>query len=75
MQVIQKLAMVSIVGGILAGLGFFLKWFFSTSFISLGFRAAVGAVLVGFVVLLLTAGWERYRAAKGKEDEFKGVKY
>jgi len=75
MQLLQKLAFILIAGGILAGLGFFLKWFFATSVISLGFRIAMGAVVTGVVLLLITVGWERYRAAKGNEDELKEVKY
>ncbi|RLC92271.1 MAG: hypothetical protein DRI39_08535 [Chloroflexi bacterium] len=74
-QVIQRTAFLLIVGGVLAGLGFFLKWFFATSLISLGFRIAAGVVIAGIVLLLMTTAWERYRAARGKDDEFKEVKY
>ena len=72
---IQKIAFILIGGGVLTAVGFFLKWFFATSVISLGFRIAIGAVLVGVVLLLGAAIWERYRAAKGREKEFKEVKY
>ena len=72
---IQRLAWLLIVGGVLAALGFFLKWFFATSLISLGFRITIGVVIVGILLLLASAIWERYRAAKGKEKEFKEVKY
>lgn len=75
MQLIQRTAFVLIAGGVLAGLGFFLKYFFGTSVISLGFRIAAGAVLAGIVLLLLTALWEKYRAARGKGDDFKEVEY
>lgn len=75
MQATQRIAFILIGGGILAALGFFLKWFFGTSVVSLGFRIAIGAVIVGVILLLAAAGWERYRATKGKEDEFKEVKY
>jgi membrane protein implicated in regulation of membrane protease activity len=72
----QKVAFVLIGGGVLTAAGFFLSWFFSTSFISLGFRIAIAAVMVGFLLLLASIGWERYRVARRKEeDEFKEVKY
>ncbi len=72
----QKVAFVLIGGGVLTALGFFLKWFFATSFISLGFRIAIAAVMVGVLLLLASIGWERYRVAGRKEeDEFKEVKY
>jgi membrane protein implicated in regulation of membrane protease activity len=73
--VLQKLGFLLIGGGVLVALGFFLKWFFATSLIALGFRIAIAVIIVGILLLLATAGWERYRAAKGKEKEFKEVKY
>ncbi len=76
MQRIQRAAFLLIGVGVLGALGFFLKWFFGTSVISLGFRIAIGAVIAGVVLLLGSAVWERYRAVKGKkEDSFKEVKY
>jgi len=72
---IQKIAFMFIGGGVLTALGFFLKWFFATEYISLGFRIAIGVVIVGIILLLASAGWERFHAAKGKEKEFKEVKY
>ena len=72
---IQKTAFILIGGGVLAALGFFLKWFFATEYISLGFRIAIGVVIVGIVLLLASVSWERYQAAKGKEKRFKEVKY
>ena len=72
----QKVAFVLIAGGVLVALGFFLTWFFRTSFISLGFRIAVAVVMVGVLILLISVGWDRFRAARKKEeDEFKEVKY
>jgi hypothetical protein len=70
---IQKLSFLLIGGGVLVALGFFLKWFFETSLIALGFRIAIAIVIAGILLLLTTVGWERYRAAK-KED-FKEVKH
>ena len=72
----QNAAFILIGGGVLVALGFFLKWFFITSFISLGFRIAIAVVIVGILLLLASAVWERYRVSKKKEeDEFKEVKY
>ena len=59
----------------MTALGFFLKWFFATSLISLGFRIAIGVVMVGVLLLIASVGWERYHAAKGKEKDFEEVKY
>jgi len=72
----QKVAFILIGGGGLVALGFFFQWFFATSLISLGFRIAIAAVIVGILLLLALAGWERYRIAKKKEkDEFEEFKY
>ena len=72
---IQIIGMVLIGGGALTGLGFFLWWFITTSDITLFWRITIGVVIVGVVILLASVGWERYRALKGKEKEFKEVKY
>lgn len=72
---IQRIALVLIGGGALTALSFFFWWFFRTSFLNLGFRIAIGVVLFGILLLLASAGWERYRAVEGKEKEFKEVKY
>lgn len=72
---IQRIALFLIGGGVLTALGFFFWWFFRTSLLNLGFRIAIGVSMVGVVLLLASAGWERYRAGKGKEKEFKEVKY
>ena len=69
----QMVAFILIGGGVLTAVGFFLKWFFTTSLISLGFRIAVAVVLVGIVLLLISAGWGRYRATK--TEKFKEVKH
>jgi hypothetical protein len=70
----QKVAFILIGGGIVAALVFFFKWFFATSLISLGFRIAIAAVIVGGLILLASVIWERYRAAK-KEKFDKEVKH
>jgi len=75
MQILQKLGLVLIGAGLIVAAGYFLYWFLGTDLIALGFRAAVGAVVVGFVILLIAAGWERCRSIKGKENSFKEVKY
>ena len=72
---IQRIAMIFIGGGALTALSFFFWWFFRTSLFNLGFRIAIGVVVLGIVLLLASAGWERYLAIKGKEKEFKEVKY
>ena len=73
---IQKVAFALIGGGVIAALVYFFKWFFETSLIALGFRIAIAVVIVGVLLALAGAGWERYKAAKkGKEKEFKEVKY
>ena len=72
----QKVAFILIAGGVLVTLGFFLKWFFVTPFISLGFRIAIAVVIVGVLLLLASVSWERYRVVKKKEeDKLKEVKY
>lgn len=72
----QKVAFILIGGGVLVTLGFFLRWFFVTPFISLGFRIATAVVIVGVLLLLASVSWERYRAVRKKEeDKFKEVKY
>ncbi len=70
---IQKIAFLLIGGPVLAGLGYFLWWFFKTSEIALGFRIAIAVVIVGIILLLASVIWERYRAVK-KED-FKEVEH
>lgn len=74
-SVVQRVAFSLIGGGTLVALGFFLEWFITTSDISLFWRITIGVVLVGIVLLLASVVWERYRAAKGKEEEFKEVEH
>lgn len=75
MQLVQKTAMICVVGGLLTGLGFFFWWFFDDNTISLGFRIVMAVVVTGLVVLLGVVVWQRYRALKAEDDEFKEVKY
>jgi len=75
MQMVQRIAMICVVGGLLTGLGFFFWWFFDDNTISLGFRIVMAVVVTGLVVLLTVAIWDRYRSLKGEKDEFKEVKY
>jgi uncharacterized membrane protein len=70
---IQKLSFLLIGGGVLVALGFFLKWFFETSLIALGFRIAIAVVIAGILLLLTTVGWDRYRSAK--QEDFEEVEH
>jgi formate hydrogenlyase subunit 3/multisubunit Na+/H+ antiporter MnhD subunit len=69
----EKVGLVLIIGGILTALGFFLEWFLTTSVISLGFRIAIGVVIVGIVLVLISLGWERYKASKEEREKFREV--
>jgi len=73
--VIQRIAFVLIGGGVLSILGFLLWWFIAAPDISLFWKITMGLVITGIILLLGWAGWDRYRASKGKEKEFKEVKY
>lgn len=72
---IQRIAFVLLGVGILAVLGFLFWWFITAPDISLFWKITMGIVIVGIFLLLAVAGWERYQASKGKEEEFKEVKY
>lgn len=72
---IQRIAFFLIGGGVLTALGFSMWLFITAHDISLFWRITMGVVIVGIFLLLAVAGWERYRASKGKEKEFKEVKY
>ncbi len=72
---IQRIGFILIGGGALAALVYFLKWFFATSIIALGFRIGIAIVIVGLFLLLASAMWERYKAAKRKERGLEEIKY
>jgi len=59
--------------GILVGWG--LYWFFKLAFLSLPLpvKIAIAAIAVGLIILLVSLGWERYRASKEEKEKFKGV--
>jgi hypothetical protein len=59
--------------GILIGWG--LYWFFSLAFLSLPspVKIAIAAIAVGLIILLVSLGWERYRASKDEKEKFKEV--
>jgi hypothetical protein len=59
--------------GILAGWG--LYWFFRLAFLSLPLpvKIAIAAIAVGLIILLVSLGWERYRASKEEKEKFKEV--
>jgi len=69
----QNVAFALIGGGGLIGIGYFLFWFFSASDIDLGFRIAVGAIVVGVLVLFGVVVRQRIRATE--DEDFKEVKY
>jgi len=71
----MKVAMIVVVAGLLAGLGYFFWWFFDDNTVSLGFRIVTAVVATGVVALLIVAIWDRYRSLKSESDEFKEVKY
>lgn len=68
---LQKLAFLLIALGGLALIGWAVKDFFTSSEVPLLVRIAVGAVAVGFLVLLGVV--IRDRLAKRKKEDFKGV--
>jgi len=73
--VIQKIAFVLIGGGVLTALGFSMWLFVTAPDLALIWKIIFGIVVVGIFLMLGQAGWERYRAYKGKEEDFKEVKY
>jgi hypothetical protein len=73
--VIQKVAFVLIGGGVLTALGFSMWLFITAPDLALIWKIILGIVVVGIFLMLVQAGWERYRASKGKEEDFKEVKY
>ena len=74
-EMTEKIAFILIGGGALAATGFLLWWFITAPDISLFWKITMGIVIVGLFLLLVVAGWERYRASKGKEKDFKEVRY
>ena len=36
-------------------------------------KVGIAATAIGLIVLLVSLGWERYRARKEEKDKFKGV--
>lgn len=68
---LQKLAFLLVGLGGLALIGWAVKDFFMSSEIPLLVRIAVGAVAVGFLLLLVIA--IKDRLAKRKNEDFKGV--
>ena len=72
---IQKVAFVLIAGGVLTALGFSMWLFVTAPDLALIWKIIFGIVVVGIFLMLVQAGWERYRAYKGKDEDFKEVKY
>jgi len=73
--VIQIISYILIGGSALAISGFLLWFFITAPDIHLFWKITMGMAIVGLFILLVLAGWERYRASKGKEKEFEEVKY
>lgn len=69
----QKMAFALIGLGILVLIGWSVKGFFMAGGISLLVKIAVGAIGVGVLILIGVAIKDRLK--KGKEDEFREVKY
>ncbi|MFC2017756.1 hypothetical protein ACFLTQ_00430 [Chloroflexota bacterium] len=72
---LKKFALVVIAGGLLVMLVYFIGAIFSDSDIPNGFRIGVAVVMAGSLILLIAVGWERYRAWKGEDDDFRGLKF
>jgi uncharacterized membrane-anchored protein len=71
--VIQRIASVLIGGVALTTLGFLMWWFIAAPDIHLFWKIIMVIVILGIFILLVLEGWERYRAYKGKEKEFREV--
>ena len=71
----QKVGCALISLGLLGIVGYFCHWFFSVPEIALGFKIAIALIVIGTAVLLIAVGWDRVRASRGKDDDFKEVKY
>lgn len=65
-------AFLMICGGGIA-VGYLFYWFFSevADSIPMPLRIAIAAVVIGLLLLLISIGWERYKASK--EEKFEGV--
>jgi len=62
-----------LVCGFLVAIGYLLYWFFSAvaESLPLPLKIAIVAAAIGFLLLLISIGRERYKASKG--EEFKEV--
>lgn len=72
---LKKFALVVIAGGLMVMLGYFIKAIFNDSDIPNGFRIGIAVVMAGCLLLVIAVGWERYRAWKGEDDDFRGLKF
>ncbi len=65
----QKIAWTLIGLGLLVVIGYLCKGFFTAADIPLALRVASGIVGLGLILLLVSIGRERYRAAKKESFE------
>ena len=69
----RALGAFMVVSGSLVAMGYLLYWIFTAvaESIPLPLKIAIGVAVIGFFLLLISIGRERYRASK--EEEFKEV--
>ena len=72
---LKRFALLVIAGGLLVMTIYFVQAVMADADIPNGFRIGIAVVMVGSLLLLISVGWERYRAWKGEDDDFRGTKY
>ena len=65
--------LVAIGVGILVGWGFHLLFGLVFPWLPLSVKIAFAAIAVGLILLLISLGWERYRASREEKEKFKEV--
>ena len=63
---VQKLGMVLVIASMVLGAGYGVYHLFAFSFasIALPLKIAIGVFVLGFVLLLIAVGWDRYQTSK-----------